>query len=141
MFRVRFLEVAGADFAAWDLRGDRKNRHPVPMAIEQAINKMEVARTATAGADRELSGELGLGARRETSYFLMPHMHPLYTFSLAHRVGKAVKRVADYTVNPPYARGGERLDKYLCHLFGHVQILPLSFGLEVLGRQLVAKIL
>ena len=47
------------------------------MAIEQAVDEVQIARAATAGADRELAGQMRLGARGEGRHFLVADVNPL----------------------------------------------------------------
>ena len=75
-FRMGLLEVAAADLGTGDLGGDREHRHPVAMAIEQAVDEMQVAGPAAAGADGERPGHLRLGAGGEARHLLVAHMHP-----------------------------------------------------------------
>ena len=50
------------------------------VAVEQAVDQVQVARAAAAGADRELAGEMGLGAGRESRRLLVAGMHPVDVF-------------------------------------------------------------
>jgi hypothetical protein len=43
------------------------------MAIEQAVDEMQVAGPAPAGTDRELAGQMSFGAGREGCYLLVAH--------------------------------------------------------------------
>ena len=71
------LEIVGADLGRGDLRRDRHHRHARAMAIEQAIDEMQIARTAASGADREVAGDMGVGACGEGRDLFMPHMQPV----------------------------------------------------------------
>ena len=75
--RVGFLEIACADLGRRDLRSDGEHGHPRAVAIEQAVDEMEVAGTAAAGADGELTRQMRLGTRRESRDLLVPDMDPL----------------------------------------------------------------
>jgi hypothetical protein len=46
-----FLEISGAEFGRRDLCGNRKYRQARSMAIEQAIDEVQIAGSAAAGAD------------------------------------------------------------------------------------------
>ncbi len=74
-FRVGGLEIVDADFAARDVRGDRQDRRAAAMAVEQAVDHVQVARPATAHADRQLAGQLGLGAGGRGASLFMAHAH------------------------------------------------------------------
>jgi hypothetical protein len=52
---MRRLEIIDADLRARDMGGDRQHRHAAAVAIEQAVDQMQIARAAAAGADRELA--------------------------------------------------------------------------------------
>ncbi len=47
------------------------------MAIEQAVDEMQIARPAAAGADGELAGQMRLGAGREGGDLLVADVDPL----------------------------------------------------------------
>ena len=59
------------------MRGDRQHRHAAALAVEQAVDQMQVARTAAAGANRQLARQMRLGAGREGGALLMAHVDPL----------------------------------------------------------------
>jgi hypothetical protein len=44
------------------------------VAIEQAVDEMQVAGSAAAGTDRELAGQMRFGAGREGGYLLVPRL-------------------------------------------------------------------
>jgi hypothetical protein len=71
------LKIGAADLRARDVRRDRQHRHARPVAVEEAVDQVEITGTATARADRELSGEMRLGAGREGRGLLVAHVHPL----------------------------------------------------------------
>src|SRR5271169_7002675 len=91
------LEVVGTNLGAWNMRRDCENRHGAPMAIVQPVDKMKIAGTATAGADRELTGDVRFGACGEGRHFLVTDVDPFDAFLTAHRVGDPVERIADYS--------------------------------------------
>src|SRR5438270_13978039 len=72
------------------------------VTIEQGVDQVQVARPATAGADRELTGQMRLGARRECGNLLMSDMQPLDLAFPANRVGKAVQIIVDSSIKPLY---------------------------------------
>jgi hypothetical protein len=76
VFRMSSLEIINPDFAAGNMGRDCQNRHMVALAIEQAIDQMQIARTAAAGTDSKISGEMSLGACRESGGLLMAHVDP-----------------------------------------------------------------
>src|SRR5262249_26853649 len=119
LLRVRLLEIAGADFRRRDLGGDGQHRHARAVAVEQAVDEMEIARPAAAGADRELTREMGLGTGCKGCAFLVPDMNPFDLALTAQRVGQPVETVTDDPVNAFNSRGGENLGELirdpLCH--------------------------
>src|SRR5580704_5517630 len=70
---------------------------------------MQIARPTTAGADRELAGQMRFGASGEGGDLLVPHMHPFDLALPADRVGQTVEAVADDAINPFDAGGRQRL--------------------------------
>ena len=74
--RTRLLKIAASDLMAWNLRGNRKDRHTIAVAIEEAIDEVKVAGAATARTHGDVSSEVGFRAGGERSYLFMPHMEP-----------------------------------------------------------------
>jgi hypothetical protein len=70
-----FLKIAGTNFRGRNVRGDDKHRHPRAVAVEQAIDEVQIAGSATAGADRKFIGQMRLGAGREGRDLFAAHMH------------------------------------------------------------------
>ena len=102
--RMGLLEIAGADLRRRNLRGDRQHRHPRAVAIKQAVDQMQIARSAAAGADREFAGQMRFGAGRESGNLFMPDMNPLDLGLPAQRVGQPIQAVADDAIDPLDAR-------------------------------------
>ena len=55
MFGVGFLKIAAADFRAGNLRRDGEDGDPAAVTVVEAVDQMEIAGAATAGADRQAS--------------------------------------------------------------------------------------
>src|SRR5262249_29328782 len=119
LLRVRLLEIAGADFPRWNLGGDGQHRHARAVAVEQPVDEREIARPAAAGADRELTREMGLGTGRKGCDFLVPDMNPFDLALTAQRVGQPVETVTDDAVNAFDSRGGENLGELICDPLCH----------------------
>ena len=83
------------------------------MAVEQAVDEVQVARPAAAGADGELAGQVRLGAGREGGDLLVPDMDPLDLAVAADGIGQAVQAVADDAVDPLDASGGEDVSELI----------------------------
>ena len=92
-FEVDLLREVEVAFLAGDLAGDQHDRRPVAVGFEQAVDEMQAARPARAGAGREVAGQQRLGAGREAADFLVAHMDPCDA-AAPDRVGDVVQRVA-----------------------------------------------
>ncbi|SVK54523.1 Uncharacterised protein [Acinetobacter baumannii] len=103
LLRMGFLEVAAADFAGRDVRGDRQHRHMVAVAVEQAVDQMQVAGAAGTGAHRQLAGELGFGAGGEGGHLFMAGAQPSDGAHAVQAVAEAVERIAGHAPNAFYA--------------------------------------
>lgn len=77
LLRMGFLKIAAADFAGWDVGGDGQHRDMVAMTVKQTVNQMQVARSAGAGADRQLAGQLRFRASGESGDLFVPGGHPV----------------------------------------------------------------
>ena len=53
VLRMGFLEIASADLGRRNLRGDRQHRHARAVAVEQAVDEVQIARAAASRADGE----------------------------------------------------------------------------------------
>ncbi len=74
---MRLLEEVRADFgegicAAIATTGTRR-----ALAIEQAVDEMQIAGAAAAGADGEVAGEMRVGAGGEGGDLFVAHVQPL----------------------------------------------------------------
>jgi hypothetical protein len=137
-FRVRCLKVIDPYLGAWDVCGNSQNRYAAALAIEQAVDQMQVARTAAAGADRKASGEMGLCSRCESGSLFVPHVDPVNRLSPSQGVGKAVERVADNTINPLHAGLLKCFDKEFCRgpaHFGNLRYVIALWDRVVMVRQ------
>src|SRR5215472_4686025 len=122
---VSFLEVAGANFSTRNLSGNRENRHPASMTIEKSIDKMEIARPATSGADSQLSRDVRVGTSGEGSNLFMSDVDPFNRLFAADRVDDADQRIAHDTVNAFGAHVSQSLNKGLRH-GRHGFLLPVG---------------
>ena len=89
------------------------------MAVEQAVDEMQIAWSAAAGADRELTREMGLATGGERRDLLVPDVNPFDLALASQRVGQPVEAVADDAVNAFDSRRHENIGKLirdpLCH--------------------------
>jgi hypothetical protein len=74
-FGVRRLEVLDADLRAGNVHSDRQHGHLAAVAVEQAVDQVQLARPAAACARGELPRELGLRAGGKRRAFLVAHVH------------------------------------------------------------------
>jgi hypothetical protein len=119
MLGIGLLEVAAADFLAGYLGGDGQHRDAAAMAVVEAVDQVQVARTAASGAHRDFPGELAFRPRREGRRLLVAHVHPLDLFVLANRIRYAVQRVAGQTIDTFHAGLDQRIDKDLRDFHRH----------------------
>jgi hypothetical protein len=76
-FRMSCLKIVDPDLTGGDVRGDSQNRNAAALAIEQAIDQMQVAWTAAASANCKASGQMSFGACREGGGLFMAHVDPV----------------------------------------------------------------
>jgi hypothetical protein len=88
------------------------------------LNEVQIAGTAAAGADRELTRQMRLGTSREGRNLLVPDVDPLDLALAAERVGEPVQAVADNAIDPLHAGCGENLGELFRDRFGQI-ISPL----------------
>ena len=120
VLRVGFLKIAGAGFGRRNLGGDREHRDARPVTIIEAVDQVQIARAAAAGADRERAGQMRLRTRRKRGDLLVPDMDPLDLALPANRVGQPVQAVADNAVDPLDTGGGKGFSKLISDQFCHV---------------------
>src|SRR5262249_56810675 len=76
VLRVRLLEIAGADFRRRDLCRDGQHRQARAVAVEQAVDEMQISWSAAAGADRKLPRERRLAGSAKRRFLLVPDVNP-----------------------------------------------------------------
>jgi len=89
------------------------------VAVEQAVDEMQIAGSAAAGADCEAIGEMRLRAGRKCRDLLVADMEPFDLALAADRVRQAIEAVADNALDPLHARGRQRLGKLVCNRCHH----------------------
>lgn len=123
---VGLLEVAEADLAGRDVRGEGEDRGHGPVGVVQTVDEVEVAGPAGAGAGGEPAGDLCLGAGGEGGGLLVPDVDPVDGGVAAHRVDDGVEAVADHAVEALDSRAGQDVDELFRDvLFGHGSQVPL----------------
>jgi hypothetical protein len=128
---MRLLEIAGTDLAARNMCRDGENRHGASMAIEEAVDKVKVAGTATPGADGELAGYVRLGAGRKGRHFLVADVDPFNGFLSADLVSDPVERIADDPIDSLHSRCGQspyQGFRYGRHNLPLLRLVPFASG-------------
>jgi hypothetical protein len=142
MVGTRLLKVAASDLMAWNLRSDRKDWHTIAVAIEQAIDEMKVAGTATARTDRKFSGKVGFSASSERRYLLVPRVQPFDLALAADHICESIQAVADDAVNSLYACIHQSLDEDVGYCLCHVSPPPVKPSMSfatVLAKRIVSQ--
>src|SRR6202167_6823358 len=92
---MRFLKIARADLGRRNLGGDGEYRHSRSVAIKEAIDEMQIARSAAAGADREITREMRLRTSCKGRDLLVPDMNPFDLSLATQRVCQTIEAIAD----------------------------------------------
>src|SRR3954469_22633223 len=98
IFWICLLEVSATDLITGYLCCDGYYRNAAAMAVIQSVDQVQIARSATAGAYRQASGEVSFRSRGKCCDFFMPRMYPLDLVLLADGVSDPVQRIAGDTV-------------------------------------------
>jgi hypothetical protein len=85
------------------------------MAIEESVDEVKVAGTATPGADCQLAGHMCVGASSEGRHFLVADVDPPDGFLSSYLVGYPIERIADYSKDPLNSSRGERGYEAFCY--------------------------
>ena len=120
---MSLLEVVRTDLRGGDLRRDRHHRHARALAVEETVDEMQVTGAAAAGADREVAGDMGVGAGGEGCDLFVAHVQPFDPAAPANGVGEAVEAVADDAVDALHARRGENFNHLVGDGLGHRVLL------------------
>ena len=75
-FGMRLLKITRADLCRRDMRCNSKDGHPRSVAVEGAVDEMQVARTTTARAQGKFACQLCLGTCSEGGDLLEPDILP-----------------------------------------------------------------
>ena len=73
---------------------DGQHRHPVALAVKQAVDEMQVPRTARPRADSKLAGDMGLRSGGKRCHLLVPRPHPTDFLLPMKAVAQSVEGVA-----------------------------------------------
>src|SRR3984893_18351125 len=100
ILRMGFLEISRPHLSRRDLRRNRKHRNARAVAVEQAVDEVQIAGPAAAGTNGELTRQMRLGTSREGRDFLMADVDPLDLALSPQRVSEAVEAIADNAIDP-----------------------------------------
>ncbi len=123
-FGLRLLEIARANLGRWYVGRDRQHRHATAMAVEEAVDQVQISGTAGSCTNRELTGEVRFGTGREGPCLFIAHMHPTNPALPAQRISDAIEAVAHHAVYALNARDCERLGNLVCNCLAHDCFLP-----------------
>ncbi|MDP9839862.1 hypothetical protein J2T09_004642 [Neorhizobium huautlense] len=93
------------------------------MTIEQAVDQVEIARSATSRAYGQLPGDMGFSTGGKSCGFLMSGMDPFDITTLAQRLCHPVQTVTDDAIYPLHAGGMENLRQNVGDLGFHARLL------------------
>src|ERR1700684_1280631 len=128
---MRFLEIARADLGRGNLGGNGEYRHSRSVAIKEAIDEMQIARSAAAGADREITREMRLRTCCKSRDLLVPNMNPVDLSLATKRVCQTIEAIPDDAIDALDAGRCEHFRKLICDCSYH----DTSFRLNASGSQ------
>jgi hypothetical protein len=108
-FEIDLLREVDAEFEAVDLARDQHHRRAVAMAFVEAVDEVQAAWAAAAGAGGEGAGHVGLGPGGQRAGLLVAHVHP-FDVAAPDRIGDVVEGVADHPVASLDARRLQHVD-------------------------------
>jgi hypothetical protein len=116
---MSLLEIVRTDLHGRDLRRDRHHGNARALAVEETVDEMEVTGAAAAGADREVAGNMRLGAGGEGGDLFVAHVQPFDAAAPANGVGEAVQTIADDAVDALHARRRKNFNHLVGDGLGH----------------------
>ena len=84
---IRLLKILRAYFDAGDLRRNSQHRHAAALTIVQAVDEMQIARSAAAGAHGQCLRQVRFGPRSKGGDLFMSDVHPLQRARGANGLG------------------------------------------------------
>jgi hypothetical protein len=99
--------------------GNRQHRHVVAVAVKQAVDQMQVARPAGAGADGQFTGQLRFSACGKGGNLFMAGGHPFDGLHLVEAVAQSVQGIAGDAPDTFYASLFERFRNICSHGLFH----------------------
>src|ERR1700733_11456054 len=98
------------------------------MIVEQSIDEVEIARTATSSTYRESAGELCFSAGRASRFLLVAAMDPFNLALTTDRVGDTVEAVANDAVNTLHAGRCQGFGELVCDVLHSVTLSSNAIG-------------
>jgi hypothetical protein len=96
---MRLLKVHASDLVAGDVCGDGENGNAAAVAVEEAVDEMEISGPAACGADGERASEVGFGSGGEGGDLFVADVHPLKRAVFAKGIGEAIQGVSRESVD------------------------------------------
>ena len=93
--------------------GNCQHRHVVTVTVKEAVDQMQVAGTARAGADGQFPHDLCFSACGEGGNLFMARGHPFDGLHLVEAVAKSVQGIAGYAPDTFHTSLFERF-RYIC---------------------------
>src|ERR1035438_8133663 len=84
------------------MSGYGQHRHAAAMTIIEAIDEMEVARSATSGAYRKFASERRFRSDGKSGSLFISQPNPLHSILPPHRVPDTVERIARHSIDAPH---------------------------------------
>jgi hypothetical protein len=105
------------------------------VAVVQAVDQVQVARPAGAGADGKLAGQRSLRACREGRDLFVADMHPIDIAAPAQGFSQAVETVADDAVDAAHAGCMQDVGDEVGDFAGHIPYSVVRNGCLPIRRQ------
>ena len=90
------------------------------MAVEKAVNEVQIARPAAASTNGQLARQMRLGTSRKGGDLFVPDVDPLDLALASQSVGEAVEAIADNAIDPLDAHRGQGLRELIGYCFWHL---------------------
>src|SRR5271167_16416 len=101
------------------------------MTVKQAIDEVQIAWSAAAGADREITRQMRLRTRGKGRVLLVPDMNPFDLSLATKRVCQTIEAIADDAIDALDAGRCEHFHKLICDCSYHdIFLRPKSSGTQ-----------
>jgi len=88
-----------------------QHRHAAAMTIIEAIDEMEIARSATPGAYRKFACQRRFRSAGESGRLFISHSNPLDPILPPHGVPDTVERITRHPIDAPHTGACQNFDK------------------------------